>query len=376
MATMVRTSKCELSESSEKLLQALASNGVDLAQQDRRCEEAGSPLGMITFLRECGALSAPLPVENGGYGWCEEAGDHESLWRALRLVGYASLSLGRIYEAHINAIHLLRRYASKDVFWRAASDVCDGHLLALWVTAERPLQLEKTSVGLRLRGRMEFCTAAGIATRAIIAAQDGDSSSRLVYANVETAIVQAGEGPHMQGMRATATSPAALDLTLAEDCLVGQAGDYLRQPDFSAGAWRTLAVTTGGVEALVDQCTSQLKARRRHTNPHQAARLGRMYIARQSALMWTEHSARLAVMNASDGGSITAFVNLARVAVEDACLSVIADVQKSLGIAGMLRANPAEQLMRDLATYLRQPAGDEGLTEAASWVADHGSVGW
>jgi hypothetical protein len=46
-------------------------------------------------------------------------------------------------------------------------------------------------------------------------------------------------------------------------------------------------------------------------------------------------------------------------------------VQRTLGLAGFLQSNPAERLMRDLATYLRQPAPDEALTEAAARFIEH-----
>jgi hypothetical protein len=65
------------------------------------------------------------------------------------------------------------------------------------------------------------------------------------------------------------------------------------------------------------------------------------------------------------------FVNLGRAAIEQACMDVIPLVQRSLGLRGLMVSNPVESMMRDLATYLRQPAGDEALSEAAMWIADH-----
>ena len=63
-------------------------------------------------------------------------------------------------------------------------------------------------------------------------------------------------------------------------------------------------------------------------------------------------------------------VNLARIAVERAALDVITLVQRSLGLSALhgVAIRPSA-LMRDLATYLRQPAPDETLTEAAAWFA-------
>jgi hypothetical protein len=46
-------------------------------------------------------------------------------------------------------------------------------------------------------------------------------------------------------------------------------------------------------------------------------------------------------------------------------------------LAAFLEANPVERIMRDLGTYLRQPAPDEALTEAANWfIETEGSKAW
>ena len=68
---------------------------------------------------------------------------------------------------------------------------------------------------------------------------------------------------------------------------------------------------------------------------------------------------------------ITGYINLARIALESATLDIIRMVQRTLGLAAFLQGNPVERLMRDLATYLRQPAADEALTEAAARFIEH-----
>jgi hypothetical protein len=45
---------------------------------------------------------------------------------------------------------------------------------------------------------------------------------------------------------------------------IGVPGDYLREPVFSAGAWRALAVMPGGLDVVVSQLCGQLRARQRH----------------------------------------------------------------------------------------------------------------
>lgn len=63
-------------------------------------------------------------------------------------------------------------------------------------------------------------------------------------------------------------------------------------------------------------------------------------------------------------------VNLARIAVEQAGVQLITLVQQALGLSAFIHGKRVEQTLRDLATYLRQPAPDETLTEAAAWFAD------
>ena len=58
-------------------------------------------------------------------------------------------------------------------------------------------------------------------------------------------------------------------------------------------------------------------------------------------------------------------MNLARIAVEHACLDAIRHAQRAIGLGAFLTTNPLERLVRDLSTYLRQPAPDAVLTEAA-----------
>ena len=57
----------------------------------------------------------------------------------------------------------------------------------------------------------------------------------------------------LQGMRAAVTG--AVDFTgctADPHACLGEPGDYLREPDFSAGAWRGSAVAAGGLRSLIE----------------------------------------------------------------------------------------------------------------------------
>jgi hypothetical protein len=147
---------------------------------------------------------------------------------------------------------------------------------------------------------------------------------------------------------------------------IGEPGDYLREPAFSAGAWRALAVILGGIEALVGEMRAQLHARGRHGNPHQATRIAQALIAQETAFLWTRRTALLVESGDAPTEDTTGYVALARRAVEIAALDAMQLVQRSLGLAALVDTNAVELLMRDLATYLRQPALDEAIEEAAA----------
>lgn len=149
--------------------------------------------------------------------------------------------------------------------------------------------------------------------------------------------------------------------------LIGEPGDYLREPDFSAGAWRFAAVHCGGAEAVLGALRDHLARTGRGADPHQSARLGRAATAAETARLWVEAAAGRA--EAPDAGAdAVAHVGLARLAVERAALDLLELAQRSVGLQAFMRPNPLERVARDLATYLRQPAPDRVLANAAAFV--------
>jgi alkylation response protein AidB-like acyl-CoA dehydrogenase len=131
-------------------------------------------------------------------------------------------------------------------------------------------------------------------------------------------------------------------------------------------------VTLGGIDALVGVLRDELRGRGRAGNPHQQVRLGQAFMAQETASLWVGKAGRIAEAGLGEAGMIAGYVNLARMAVERAALEVIGLTQRSLGLGAFVQGHPAERLMRDLGTYLRQPAPDETLTEAAAWFTANG----
>lgn len=324
---------------------------------------AAFPEQDLAALRAAGLLAAPAPVHLGGFGAGTEPGGAALVLGLLRLLGQGNLAVGRLFEAHVNAVRLVVRYGDAAATERAAADALAGHLFGLWVTDPPGEALQRANG--RLAGRKGPCSGAGHCTRALVtvAAADGSRMALIALSGAEPI---SGDPGALHGMRAA--SNATVDLTaiaVPDAALVGAPGDYLREPDFSCGAWRTTACTLGGLDALVASAREQIARRGHGQAPLQQARFGQILIAHETAQLWTRQAAEVAEHDGPVGDRV-AYVNLARLAVETACLDALRLVQRALGLGAFVRPNPVERLARDLATYLRQPAPDGVLLEAGA----------
>lgn len=332
--------------------------------------DAAFPAADIADLRDCGALSLPLPVWQGA----RDDGLADQLADVLTLTGQGNLSVGRILEAHINALHLIGRYGTPAQRESAAADVESGHLFALWVTDPPTggLRMQQAGPAIRLSGAKQFCSGAGFAARVLVTAQDENEDARMLVLRLGRGERVTGLPSPLAGMRAAVTG--AVDFSgyeTAADSILGQPGDYLREPDFSAGAWRGSAVALGGLIALLDLAVEALRVSGRLESPHTQARIGEAMIARETSRMWVQRVGRVAEDPTVACGDRVATVGLGRIAVETACLDAMRWVQRSLGLSAFRQGTPVELVCRDLSTYLRQPAPDLVLTDAARWFVEN-----
>jgi alkylation response protein AidB-like acyl-CoA dehydrogenase len=356
-------------ETQSELFDSLSAMVPELMKEAAENDSAAAfPAAGFKRLRGAGLLMAPVPVEFGGFG-LHTNGDSQALFRLLHLLGYADLSLGRIFEAHVNAIELIRQYGTPRQMEAATLAAQAGDLFALWVTdsPEHGVQLSRE---LTLSGEKWFCSAAGSARQALITAQTETGSQMLLIPRL-AGVPVTERGVKLSGMRSAKTG--SVDLTgiaLHQDALIGAPGDYLREPTFSTGAWRSSAVAGGGLAALVDITRDQLCARGRAGNPFQRMRFGQSVIAHETGRLWLQEAVKR--VDSAPAEEAVAYVNLARTAVETACLDAVRHVQRSLGLAAFMQGSKVERIARDLATYLRQPAPDDVLLEAAGYFMLHG----
>lgn len=341
------------------------------ARADAQDRDDGFPAEDVADLARLGLLAAPVPADAGGAGLGEEPGARD-LADVLRLVGYGSLALGRLYEGHVNALQLVARHGDAGQRARLFADAREGHLFGVWNTepAEGGLVLAATGGTVALTGRKTFASGAGFVTRALVTGRSpGAAGPLMLVVPLEAGTRADLTAWRAHGMRASATGTVDFTgIALGEDAVLGGPDDYHRQPAFSGGAWRFAAVQLGGIEAVFDAWRGHLARAQRGGDPHQLARLGEGAIALEGARHWVERAAGIVAEDALAPERIVAFVNLARLAVETAGLDVLQRAQRSVGLQGFLRGHPLERLARDLATYLRQPAPDRALTTAAAEI--------
>lgn len=337
-------------------------------------EDGAFPEQEVAALAGAGLLAAPLPPTLGGAGLGQGADGAAALAEVLMRIGAGSLPLGRLYEGHVNALGLVLAYGDAAQREDVAADALRGRLFGVWNTDDRqqPLRLE----GTLLRGRKILASGAGWVERPLVTAATPEGPLMLlpVLAKGERADLASWTA---QGMRASATGAVDLDgLAAPPSARIGQPGDYHRQPLFSGGAWRFLAVQTGGAAELLSLLCRHLRDLGRDGDPHQRARVGEAAAALEGARLWVDRAARHLAEESLRPEAVVAYVDLARVAVERAALEILQHAQRSVGLAAFMRPHPMERVARDLATYLRQPAPDRAREMAAAFLLEQEAWPW
>ena len=332
-------------------------------------------------IAEAGLLAAPLSRALGGMDLGIGVGTTLPLLDLLAQCGRGNLAVGRLYEGHVNALHLLHRFGSPSQLAAAAADVRERHLLfGVWNTeAADGVRITPRADGTyRLAGAKTFASGAGHLTRPLVNGALPDGGWQMCLVPMERARVRIDPSSwHPLGMRASASYRIAFDGTeLGHDALIGAPGDYYRQPLFSGGAIRFAAVQLGGAMALLDATRAYLRDLDRTGDPYQRTRVGEMAIGVESGALWLRGAAALADRSPyadgdGDAERFVAYVNMARTAIERICLDAMRLAEQTVGARGLLPPYPFERIIRDLTLYLRQPAPDAALAGAGRYVLEH-----
>lgn len=346
------------------------------------------PVEEFKQIAQAGLLAAPLTQGLGGDGWGIEAAATGTLLTALKQIGYGNLAVGRIYEGHVNALQLIQTLGTPEQIDKYASDARDRHkIFGVWnAEAQDGVKLIPLDNGkYRLEGCKTFASGCGYVDRPFVPGALPDGGWQLCIVPMdEVTTVADPSWWQPAGMRATASYK--VDFTgveLDQTALIGQPGDYYRQPWLTTGVVRFAAVQLGGAAAVFDATRQFLRELNRTQDPYQEARLGQMAIALESGDLWlqsaAERVAAYAPIFAGDpaqpqphAAQLVAYANMVRTVVEQVCMDVMQLAERSVGTRGLLPPQPLERIIRDLTLYIRQPVFDAALASVGQHVLKHG----
>lgn len=341
------------------------------------------PTRAFELAAEAGLLAAPVAQELGGAGLDGSAATRSELLTLLKTVGRGDLSVGRLYEGHVNALQLIQTFGRPEQLAAWAADACERQLLfGVWNTeAGDGVKLIPLDGGrYRLEGAKTFASGAGNVQRPIVtgALPDGCWQMVVVPAN-EVSVEIDPSWWRPLGMQASTSYKIDFSgVELGGECLLGQPGDYFLQPWFFGGAIRFAAVQLGGAESLLDETRRYLQALGRTTDPYQQARVADGTIAIESGNLWLQGAAQAVDIGPhrdarSDVDRMVGYANMTRLAIETICLDVIRLTERAVGARGLLQPLPIERIIRDLTLYLRQPAPDAALASVGRLVLERTS---
>jgi len=339
-------------------------------------KEGAFPQKEFEWMAAEGLLSITAPGRELDFNLPKTA----ELLQLFKKAGSANLSVGRIYEGHINALQLIYLYGNalqKQHWFREADQ--EQKLFGVWNTqAEGGVRIYDMGDGFyRLEGSKTFCSGSGWIDRPLITGEMISPEKRgwqMCIVPTEKVKPIAADSSFWKpiGMRASASFK--MDFTgveIQEKDLLGEPDAYYREPYFSGGAIRFTAVQLGGAEAVFNETKCLLRAMNRAEDPFQKARIAEMSYLTESGNLWLkqagENTDHWIKENASEE-KIIAYAGTMRSFMEEICTRILQLAGQCVGARGFICPNAFERIHRDLTLYLRQPAPDATLIQIGSYV--------
>ncbi|MDO9384525.1 MAG: acyl-CoA dehydrogenase family protein [Hyphomicrobiaceae bacterium] len=331
------------------------------------------PADSVKLLVGAGLHKTFAPLASGGDAFETPRAQNAALLDTLRVVGRADLSVGRIFEGHVNALKLFDWYGTPAQKHRLARDLRDGKMFGVWATEQPPgVTIQTNGAGWALSGKKSFATGAGSLDYAIITAKPEGAERRMVIAQAGEARRADLSGWRVRGMRATVSGSYDFSgLRLEQADLLGEPGQYDREPRFTAGAWRFTAVQLGGIEALLTETRAAMSDAARADVLHRA-KFGAAVVATRTAYLWVREAAQRA---ADEDDNAIAFSQMTRGVVERAALDVMELAARIVGTRSAFEGQRIDKIIRDLSLYLRQAGPDYARDQAAQAWLDHDAWG-
>ena len=308
--------------------------------------------------------------------WTSFSEFSKTLIKFLFEVGKMDLSVGRLYEGHVNALLLIESYGNLQQKERYFKEAREGKLFGVWNTETSneglSITVDPVSKDLILKGSKTFCSGALNIDRPIVTAKIGPSIQMLVLElDGAHSLIEDWSQWDPNGMRPSVS--CRIDFTsmrITDANYLGTANNYYKEPLFSWGAVRFSAVQLGGAQKIADVMLQHLQKNHRSTNPLQQSRIGKMAILMQTAHLWMERANQIENGTGFDDevDQNVNFSNMMRSMTLGLCEEAILLSEKAVGMQGIMKNHPLERPTRDLRVYLKQAAPDAALAHIANYI--------
>lgn len=353
----------------DQLLKKIASNAPKI-------DFAGKfPFQEFEWMREEGLFTIVLPGQILDYN----KPGFKYLLQLLKNIGSANLSVGKIYEGHLNALQLIHFFGTsqqKKIWYNSILN--EEKLFGVWNTEEENgVEILETSNGYRLKGCKTFCSGAHWITRPIVTGKLISSKKigwQMVVIPVEKVLEIKEDKSFWDPIGMKASASFKMDFTgveIGEDDLLGDANSYYKEPFFNGGSIRFAAVQLGGALAVIESTHQFLKKYKRTGTDFQRARMTEMMMLAESGNNWLINAATKIdewMKQPESIAKITNYAGLARLAIENICSRILYLSGVSVGSRGLLKPNELERLHRDLSFYLRQPGPDSVTIDIGKYL--------
>jgi alkylation response protein AidB-like acyl-CoA dehydrogenase len=285
----------------------------------------------------------------------------------VRAVARADGSVGRIFDGHVNAVERLAVQAPAELMNRDLDAVRAGRLRAgVWGGDPAPGEGPPAAIiighgGEALRGVKTFCSGAGGLHRAMVLARtEAGGPPVSVWIDLTDRRVEIDESWYRShGLRASVSHRVVFHdaPVLAR---LGGPGAIAEQPWFGRDALRTAASWAGMADTAADSALAELAARPQRS-PLEGLAAGRILTARRAIDLWIGAAGR--AMDAAEADTAAAPARepelahvaiQARVAIADACRSLLDEAARACGSRPFARGGPLDRARRDLEVFLLQ----------------------
>lgn len=294
-------------------------------------------------------------------------GQTRDRFEALAALGELDLTVGRLAEAHMDAMAILPELGS-DLAQQTP------HLTwGVWAS-------ETGSAGVcattdrghwRLRGRKAWCSGAGESSYALVTA-GAEDGPRLFAVDLSQSGVQPVDDPWPTPALSGADT-RSVDFFDVEAIAIGEPGSYVNRPGFWHGAVGVAAVWYGGA---VGVARTLLQAADRRP-------LGELKLAHLGGIGAVLAGARATLSSAAESfdadpfdrsGHVAITARATRAVVEHAVDEVVGRVGRALGAAPLALDRAHSRRVADLQLYVRQSHADRDLADLGERLAEAGEL--